>query len=83
MSDIAMQFNIDPAERAAIQRDNDFFNARLNEGKPQSKELGQEEFMKILIAQLTHQDPTAPMEDKEFIGQMAQLQTLDNGVRHP
>ncbi len=77
MSDIAtIQSRFNASELAAIQRENDFFNTQLNEGKPQSKEMGQEEFMKILIAQLTHQDPTAPMEDKEFIGQMAQLQTL-------
>jgi flagellar basal-body rod modification protein FlgD len=77
MSDIAsVQSRFNASELSAIQRENDFFNAKLNEGKPQSKEMGQEEFMKILIAQLTHQDPTAPMEDKEFMGQMAQLQTL-------
>jgi flagellar basal-body rod modification protein FlgD len=83
MSDIATRFSASamaalPYEKAAIQRDNEFFNAQINEGKPQSKEMGQEEFMKILIAQLSHQDPTAPMEDKEFIGQMAQLQSLQN-----
>jgi flagellar basal-body rod modification protein FlgD len=79
MSDIAsVQSRFNASELAALQRETDFFNASLNEGKPQSKEMGQEEFMKILIAQLTHQDPTAPMEDKEFIGQMAQLQSLQN-----
>jgi flagellar basal-body rod modification protein FlgD len=81
MSDFSMpsvQSRFNASELAAIQRENDFYNAQLNEGKPQSKEMGQDEFMKILIAQLTHQDPTAPMEDKEFIGQMAQLQSLQN-----
>ena len=42
-----------------------------------SESLGKDDFMKILIAQLTHQDPTAPMKDTEFIAQMAQFSTLE------
>ncbi len=78
MSDLTVQAMFNSSELSAIQRENDFFNAQLNNGKPRSKEMGQDEFMQILIAQLTHQDPTAPMEDKEFIGQMVQLQTSQN-----
>jgi len=39
--------------------------------------LGRDDFMKILIAQLTHQDPTDPRKDTEFIAQMAQFSTLE------
>ncbi len=34
-------------------------------------------FMQLLLAQLRNQDPMKPMEDKEFIGQLAQLNTLE------
>lgn len=33
----------------------------------------QDQFMKILLAQLQHQDPMAPMEEKDFFAQMAQF----------
>jgi flagellar basal-body rod modification protein FlgD len=42
-----------------------------------SKTLGQEDFLKILVAQLTSQDPMSPKTDTEFIGQMASFSTLE------
>jgi flagellar basal-body rod modification protein FlgD len=52
-------------------------NAKTSPGRNPEQNLGKDDFLKILITQLSYQDPTAPMEDKEFIAQMAQFSTLD------
>ncbi len=43
--------------------------------KPRDK-LGQEDFMRLMITQLRNQDPFAPMESGEFLGQLAQFGTV-------
>ncbi len=40
-----------------------------------SNELGQEDFLKLMTVQLQNQDPFKPMEDGQFIAQMAQFST--------
>ncbi len=41
------------------------------------KSLGADDFMKILMTQLTAQDPMNPMKDTEFIAQMANFSSLE------
>lgn len=38
--------------------------------------LGQEEFLKLMTTQMTHQDPTKPMDNAQFLSQMAQFGTV-------
>lgn len=38
--------------------------------------LGQEQFLKLMMTQLQNQDPTAPMESADFLGQLAQFGTV-------
>lgn len=42
-----------------------------------NKGLGADSFMKLLIAQIQHQDPLKPMDDTAFVSQLAQFSALE------
>ncbi|WP_141431174.1 flagellar hook assembly protein FlgD [Bacillus sp. 03113] len=52
-------------------------NYQKKESKTGTNILGKDDFLKILMTQLQNQDPLNPMEDKDFVAQMASFSTLE------
>jgi len=72
-----LQTNITGAELAKLKSQVNTHNKSLGKVDGGNKGMGKDDFMQILITQLSHQDPTNPMKDKEFIAQMAQFSSLE------
>ena len=52
-----------------------YYNSDKTSSK--SNNLDKDAFLKLLVTQLQNQDPLSPMEDREFIAQMAQFSSLE------
>ena len=70
--------SIDPSQQSLSAILNKLgINSAEKSTVPKSKDqLGQEDFLKLMTTQLQNQDPFAPMENGEFIAQMAQFSTV-------
>ena len=44
---------------------------------PQNSVIGQDDFLKILLTQLRFQDPLKPVDNEQFVAQLAQFSSLE------
>ncbi|NHA13385.1 flagellar hook assembly protein FlgD [Thioalkalivibrio sp. XN279] len=49
---------------------------RQPKAEPKQGQLGQEQFLELMVTQLRNQDPFKPLESGEFLGQLAQFGTV-------
>lgn len=52
-------------------------NNALTQSETPGGEINRDTFLKLLVAQLEHQDPMSPMENVEFTAQLAQFRSLE------
>lgn len=52
-------------------------NSLIQAQNTSKKELGQKDFLKLMVAQAQHQDPLSPKANGDFLAQLAQFSTND------
>jgi flagellar basal-body rod modification protein FlgD len=67
----------DQAKKNALNSLQAKYGDKPKEPRPIKKQLDKDDFMRIMISEMKHQDPTKPMDADKMATQMAQLTTVE------
>ena len=59
----------------------DYSLTRQQQETQKNNDLGRNEFLRLLVAQLENQDPTEPQDNGEFVAQLAQFSSLEESQK--
>ncbi len=59
----------------------DYSLTKRQEETGKNNDMGRNEFLKLLVAQLENQDPTKPQDNGEFVAQLAQFSSLEEAQK--
>jgi flagellar basal-body rod modification protein FlgD len=62
---------------SAVSSTNSTTDTTATSSTKKSTSMGKDEFLTLLITQLQNQDPMSPMDNSEFIAQLAQFSSLE------
>ena len=71
MTTISAASYTNPLPAAAIS------DSKSQTGQSDLQNIGKTEFLKLLVAQLQHQDPLDPLKNEEFVAQLATFSSLE------
>ena len=72
--------NVNPLYASSLSKASTEINTTNSTSSTNSNNSASElsnQFLALLVAQLKNQDPTNPMDNQQFVSELAQLQTLD------
>ena len=73
----SLPVNTPPEVKINTNRDVNKIPANIKIYDKKGQTLGKDDFLKLFVTQLSKQDPMNPVNDKEFIAQMAQFSALE------
>ena len=68
---------MEPVSAAITQPPTTLLSGAARPSATTSSTVGKDDFLKLLVTQLQHQDPLNPIQDKDFLAQLAQFNALE------